>query len=50
VLAAPPAPVFDLIDQEPPAIVRDLAGGYLEVARLLGMRVAALHLALGRLT
>jgi maltose alpha-D-glucosyltransferase / alpha-amylase len=50
VLAAPPAPVFDLIDQEPPAIVRELAGGYLEVARLLGMRVAALHLALGRLT
>ncbi len=49
-LAAPPAAVFDLIDQEPPAIVLQLAGGYLEVARLLGMRVAALHLALGRLT
>ena len=32
-LAAPPAAVFDLIDQEPPAIVRELAGGYLEVAR-----------------
>jgi maltose alpha-D-glucosyltransferase / alpha-amylase len=49
-LAAPPAAVFDLIDQEPPAIVLQLAGGYLEVARLLGMRVAALHLALGRPT
>ena len=48
--AAPPAAVFDLIDQEPPAIVRELAGGYLEVARSLGLRVASLHLALGRLT
>jgi maltose alpha-D-glucosyltransferase/alpha-amylase len=48
--AAPPAAVFDLIDQEPPAIVRELAGGYLEVARTLGLRVAALHLALGRPT
>jgi len=48
--AAPPAAVFDLIDQEPPAIVRELAGGYLEVARSLGLRVASLHLALGRPT
>jgi maltose alpha-D-glucosyltransferase / alpha-amylase len=48
--SAPPPAVFDLIDQEPPPIVRELAGGYLEVARSLGLRVAALHLALGRPT
>jgi maltose alpha-D-glucosyltransferase/alpha-amylase len=42
--------IFALIDQEPPAIVRELAGGSLEVARSLGLRIAALHLALGRPT
>src|SRR5262249_59599544 len=50
VSAAPPAPASALTDREPPAVVLQLAGGYREVARLLGMRVAALHLALGRLT
>jgi maltose alpha-D-glucosyltransferase / alpha-amylase len=47
VTAAPTGSIFELIDREPPAIVRELAGGYLEVARSLGLRVAALHLALG---
>src|SRR5262249_3895928 len=42
--------LFDLIDQEPPPIVRELAGAYLEVARSMGLRVAALHTALGRRT
>jgi maltose alpha-D-glucosyltransferase/alpha-amylase len=47
----PPAgSIFELIDLEPPPIMRELAGGYLEVARSLGLRVAALHLALGRRT
>jgi maltose alpha-D-glucosyltransferase/alpha-amylase len=50
VTAAPSGSIFELIDREPPAIVRELAGGYLEVARSLGLRVAALHLALGRRT
>src|SRR4029453_11027917 len=50
VTAGPTGSTFALIAREPPAIVRELAGGYLEVARSLGLRVAALHLALGRRT
>jgi len=45
---APPAssgPV-ELLDLEPPPLVRELMGSYLEFARTLGMRTAELHLAL----
>ncbi len=49
-IAPPAGSIFELIEQEPPPIVRDFAGGYLEVARSLGLRIAAMHLALGRRT
>jgi maltose alpha-D-glucosyltransferase/alpha-amylase len=46
----PPVPVhagpLDLAASEPPELARELFGGYLESARLLGARTAELHLAL----
>ena len=48
-LGAPPAlapPLTTLIDEAPPEFVTSTVGGYLESARLLGMRTAELHLAL----
>jgi maltose alpha-D-glucosyltransferase/alpha-amylase len=41
-----PATLPELARLEPPAILEDLAGGYLPQARLLGRRTAELHLAL----
>jgi maltose alpha-D-glucosyltransferase/alpha-amylase len=38
----------ELIDQDPPPLVHDTMGSYLEFARTLGMRTAELHLALSR--
>jgi maltose alpha-D-glucosyltransferase/alpha-amylase len=40
-------PPLELTEQEPPALLGELVGGDLEMARLLGRRVAELHLALG---
>ena len=48
-LGEPPQPsanLLDLIEQDPPALVGDLLGDYIESARLLGKRTADLHLAL----
>jgi trehalose synthase-fused probable maltokinase len=46
--AAPPgARLVELAVAEAPAAARDLAGGYLDSARLLGRRTAELHRALG---
>jgi maltose alpha-D-glucosyltransferase / alpha-amylase len=44
--AVPPRPA-SLFDGEPPPAARRRVGAYLEAARLLGVRVAELHLALG---
>jgi maltose alpha-D-glucosyltransferase/alpha-amylase len=46
----PTTGVFALVDEEPPPLVPELVGAYLEVARSLGFRLAALHQALGRKT
>jgi maltose alpha-D-glucosyltransferase/alpha-amylase len=43
----PSARLLDLIQEDPPAAVTELIGSYLETARLLGMRTAELHRALG---
>jgi maltose alpha-D-glucosyltransferase/alpha-amylase len=40
------APLVDRIDADPPALVSEMFGGYVESARLLGIRTAELHLAL----
>jgi maltose alpha-D-glucosyltransferase/alpha-amylase len=39
---------LELVDREPPSLVSELVGGYLETARLLGKRTAELHRALAR--
>ncbi|MCW5891099.1 MAG: maltose alpha-D-glucosyltransferase [bacterium] len=46
----PAAGTVALADEDPPALVMELLGAYLEVARALGFRLAALHQALGRRT
>ncbi len=45
---APPLPgrMLDLLDREPPDVVLERIGGYLEVAKLIGRRTAELHVAL----
>jgi maltose alpha-D-glucosyltransferase/alpha-amylase len=45
-LEAPSGRLLDLIQQTPPAEIREAIGTYLEVARLIGRRIAELHLAL----
>ncbi|MDR7485770.1 MAG: maltose alpha-D-glucosyltransferase [Armatimonadota bacterium] len=42
----PPARVLDLVEEEPPAVVRELMAPYLETARLLGQRTSDLHVVL----
>ncbi len=48
--AGPPAPpsgtLLELAHRDPPPEIKDLIGGYLEDARMLGQRTAQLHLAL----
>ena len=41
-----PQDLLELVDQEPPPLVGELVGGYVETARLLGKRTAELHIAL----
>jgi maltose alpha-D-glucosyltransferase/alpha-amylase len=43
----PKAALVELIDMDPPPLVAETMGAYLETARLLGRRTAELHLALG---
>ncbi len=42
----PTEPPLALVEKDPPALVVELLGGFLETARLLGVRVADLHRAL----
>ncbi|HEX9705711.1 MAG TPA: maltose alpha-D-glucosyltransferase [Gemmatimonadales bacterium] len=44
--ALPAKTILELTEQTPPPAVQELVGGFLESARLLGTRVAELHLAL----
>ncbi|MGH7606784.1 MAG: maltose alpha-D-glucosyltransferase [Gemmatimonadales bacterium] len=44
--ALPATTILELTDQSPPPEAQTLVGGFLESARLLGQRVAELHLAL----
>ena len=44
--APPGATPLQLADRDPPVLERDLIGGFLDPARLLGQRVAELHAAL----
>jgi maltose alpha-D-glucosyltransferase/alpha-amylase len=41
---------FELIEQEPPALAREVFGVYLEHVRLLGQRTAEYHIALASIT
>ncbi len=43
---SPRKSIFDLMGEEPTELVRQMFGGYLESARLLGRRTAELHVAL----
>jgi maltose alpha-D-glucosyltransferase / alpha-amylase len=43
---APPLSLLKLIEEDPPPLVTEMVGGYLETARLLGRRIAELHRAL----
>jgi maltose alpha-D-glucosyltransferase / alpha-amylase len=43
---APPLSLLKLIEEDPPPLVSEMVGSYLETARLLGRRVAELHRAL----
>jgi maltose alpha-D-glucosyltransferase/alpha-amylase len=51
-LAATPANIFDLTFAlaDPPAIAKELVGDYLDFSRLMGQRLAELHLKLASLT
>jgi maltose alpha-D-glucosyltransferase/alpha-amylase len=40
-----PVPLLDLVEMEPPPIVAEMIGTYLEPARLLGQRTAEMHVA-----
>ncbi|MEP7327332.1 MAG: maltose alpha-D-glucosyltransferase [Gemmatimonadota bacterium] len=42
----PPMTLLQLTEQDPPQLVLELFGGFLEIARLLGRRTGELHLAL----
>ncbi len=42
----PPPRLLRLVEQAPPALLRDAVGAYFETARRLGIRLAALHRAL----
>jgi maltose alpha-D-glucosyltransferase/alpha-amylase len=44
--APAPRPLVELAVAEPPAVVRDVIGAYLDLAALLGKRTAEMHLAL----
>ena len=44
----PPGSLLALTASDPPPVVSEMCGSYLELARLLGRRVAELHLALAR--
>ena len=46
VFAAPASSSLELSRTPPPELARDVVGGYLETARLLGRRTAEMHLAL----
>ena len=46
----PEGNVLDLVGVEPPAVVADLVGGYLEMARLLGSRTGELHALLAQVS
>jgi maltose alpha-D-glucosyltransferase/alpha-amylase len=45
-IPVPAEPPLVLTERDPPALVVELLGGYLETARLLGTRIAELHCAL----
>jgi len=45
--ALPEVSLVDLMHQEPPPLARELMGGYLQSAELLGKRTGELHAALG---
>jgi len=42
----PQRPLLDLVAEDPPPLVREMVGAYLETARLLGQRTGELHRAL----
>jgi maltose alpha-D-glucosyltransferase / alpha-amylase len=46
----PDADLLALTDQDPPALVGEMLGEYVEAARLLGRRTAELHIALASVT